>query len=98
MKKVIIDGVEYRAVTPETKEEKRREFWIEYREDDGYAVNEDECGKQLSGPREIFHVVAIKENEIIVSEDKAGEVLSKYVDSCWLDDCMAEFGFKKDGV
>ncbi len=96
MKKVIIDGVEYIPVTPEVNEEKRLSGWVFSKafELEGIAPMSKNKNFEYTDTR----MIEIRDSEIIVSEDKVGEVLSKYVDSCWLDDCMAELGFKKDGV
>ena len=88
MKKVIIDGVEYIPVTPEVNEEKRDRITGAYCHIYSHGFKQLRWSRHIDiypdrDHKECVELIERKENEIIVSEDKAGEVLSKYVDSCW---------------
>lgn len=106
MKKVIIDGVEYRAVTPEVKEEKRSTLWVIRNPDcKAYtACRTREALEKLNlyeGYNPMFKVLVPNENEIIVSEDDVRKAYNQY----YYEFPIANFkrfldllGFKKDGV
>lgn len=110
MKKVIIDGVEYVPVTPEVKEEKRREFFVNCVD----SIEEFGLGRlrinawstpvrDNSNPHEM-RFIHIKENEIIVSGDEAYMALSVFMCDPFIkknndyETYLETLGFKKDGV
>ena len=100
MKKVIIDGVEYRAVTPEVKEEtpERLVFFIRSIGNYFYAdleVDRDKDRKYLC------KAVELRENEIIVSEDDVRNAWRGCIrpkDGGHYAEFLKLLGFKKDGV
>lgn len=101
MKKVIIDGVEYIPVTPEVKEEKRREYFLY---PNGYDLSKwsiRNCWMVSEFHGAPFKVVEIKENEIIVSEDEVRNAWRGCIrpkDGGHYAEFLKLLGFKKDGV
>lgn len=108
MKKVIIDGVTYRAVTPDVKEEKRREFYgvVFHNEStnicNGYLWKEERSAKNSGRGSDgvvpdINKYIEIRDSEIIVSEDDVSRIIGLFADGMCEVDCLKVL-FKKDGV
>ena len=93
---LIINGKKY-VHTPEVKEE-RKKFSV-YREGPHRNWYATELDLHISETyKEVHKCVTINEGEIIVSEKQARDILFRYVDLVWMNDCMEDLGFKKDGV
>ncbi len=94
---LIINGITYRAVTPDVKEEKRIEGWIDLKDygQTWKAMSEYKTLKQTT------RMIEIKENEIVLSEDDVRKSYNQYY-SEWPVANFSRFlellGFKKDGV
>lgn len=101
MKKVIIDGVEYIPVTPEVKEEKRREIVVANKFNSVSSVCSDFKVTGITGAMrnlERAEFVEIKENEIILSEDDVKNAWLKAEYVGYPTAFFKALGFKKDGV
>ena len=101
---LIINGVTYRAVTPEVKEEKRLEGWIVSK-----VFNLKGMADLTKNKESVYddtRMIEIKENEVIINKDMLAKewfnIFNLAHDGSYsspvFERLLKNLGFKKDGV